>query len=610
MAKLNANQIASEVLKAIGGSENIISASHCATRLRLVVSDSKKVNKATVEQVDGVKGAFEASGQIQIIFGTGVVNKVYDEFAILANIQVQTKDDVKKAAMQKQNIFFRAIKMLGDIFIPIIPAIVASGLLMGLMDGLPKVFPELLQNDTYTLIQLFSNAAFVFLPILIAMSAGKVFGANIYLSAVIGMVLIHPNLMNAWSVASAEVIPTTSVWFGLYDIQLVGYQGHVVPVVVAIFLLSVIEKKLHKVVPEMFDLFVTPLVSVLLTSYITLTTVGPIFVTIENWILSGALYLISIPLGIGAAIAGGLYGVTVVGGVHHMYNALEAGLLSSTGVNAWMPIATAANVAQGGAALAVALKSRDKKIKAMALPASLSAFMGITEPAIFGVNLRFIKPFVCACIAAAFGGIFASITGIVATAYGITGIFGILITGNHLVQYLLLMVISAGIAFALSWFTHKDQVAETSADNTLKPADEGGIIAPLEGKISPISEMNDETFASGVLGKGVMITPTGSNAIAPFDGTVEMIFPTSHAVALKSNDGVELLIHIGINTVELDGKYFKAFVQSGQTVSKGQKLISFEIEEIKKAGYDISTAVTVTNSDEVVFDLEKALIKV
>lgn len=268
--------------------------------------------------------------------------------------------------------------------------------------------------------------------------------------------MIHPNLINAWNVASmtaaGEAIPQASVWFGLYNINLVAYQGHVIPVVIAVWFMSMLEKQLHRIVPEIIDLFVTPLVTVLVTGYLTLTLIGPVFSWIENGVLWAVSQLIAIPFGIGAFLMGAVYAPTVVAGVHHMYNMIEAGLLSSTGVNTWMPIATAANVAQGAAALAVALKVRDKKIKAMALPASLSAFLGITEPAIFGVNIRFMRPFVAGMIGGAAGALVGALFNVGASAYGVTGIFGLLITTDHLFGYLCTMAVAAVVAFAVSWF--------------------------------------------------------------------------------------------------------------------------------------------------------------
>ena len=609
-------KVAQQVLECVGGGENLVSAAHCATRLRMVIADNGKCSKEKLEQIDGVKGVFEASGQLQVIFGTGVVNKVFEEFAPLAGIDVaSTKDDVKKAAASKQNWFFRAIKSLGDIFVPIIPAIVASGLLMGLLEGLCNVYPAMAQSSTYTIIHLFSNAAFVFLPILIAISAAKTFGGNIFLGAVIGMIMIHTDLMNAWSVAGATDIPTASVWFGLYDIKLVGYQGHVIPVVIAVWLMSAIEKKLHKIVPEIIDLFVTPLVTVLVTGYVTLTIIGPVFVVVENGVLDGAKWLITLPFGIGAAIAGAAYAPTVVAGVHHMYNALEAGLLSAEGVNTWMPIATAANVAQGAAALALSLKTKNQKTRSVALPASLSAFLGITEPAIFGVNLRYVKPFIAGCIGGAAGGLVAGIMHVGASAYGITGVFGFLITTDCTMGYLLDLVVAAGVAFILSWILYREKSEDptetvqeipeteknddtTSVENVDSKQDDKAVYSPLEGKLIPMTEVPDETFASKALGDGVAVIPEKGCVYAPFDGEVEMVYDTGHAIGLVREDGMEVLIHVGINTVELGGKYYTAKVSNGQKIKKGDLLLEFDMDEIAKAGYSLVTPVIVTNSDE------------
>lgn len=607
--------IAKQIYENIGGTENIISAAHCATRLRLVIGDNGKCAKEALENIEGVKGVFEASGQLQIILGTGTVNKVYEEFIALAGISAASKEEVKQAAASKQNIFQRLIKTLGDVFVPIIPAIVASGLLMGLLEGLSKVYPSLADSGTYTIIHLFSNAAFVFLPILIAVSAAKVFGGNIFLGAVIGMIMIHTDLLNAWAVAGAESVPKADAWFGLYEINLVGYQGHVIPVVIAVWFMSMLEKKLHKIVPEIIDLFVTPLVTVLVTGYLTLTIFGPVFSWIENGVLNGVQFLITLPLGIGSALAGAVYAPTVVAGVHHMYNALEAGLLSSKGLNIWMPIATAANVAQGAAALALALKTKNQKLKALALPSSLSAFLGITEPVIFGVNLRYIKCFIAGCIGGAAGGLVAGMTGVGASAYGITGLFGYLITTDYTLQYTLTIAVSVAVAFVLSWILFKDEQddqkkeiaagkehQETTAEiYTIEQAEKNTVYSPLKGKAIMLSEVNDATFAGEVLGKGMAVVPEEGEVYAPFDGTVETIFETKHAIGLTSKDGVEVLIHIGLNTVELGGKFYELHVEAGQEVKAGQPLVSFQMEEIKKAGYDITTPVIVTNS----FDYEE-----
>ena len=605
---------AQEIYDHIGKKENIISAAHCATRLRLVISDNSKADKEYVENIEGVKGVFFAQGQMQIILGTGVVNKVYDEFIQIAGISESSKDELKKVAASKANPIQRLIKTLGDIFVPIIPAIVASGFLMGIMEALNfMVNNGFLNIDTsgsiYTFAQLFSNTAYTFLPILIAYSGAKVFGANPYLGAVIGMIMIHPNLQNAWTVATEGVKATQKVWFGLYSIDMVGYQGHVIPVIIAVWVLAQIEKRLHKVVPAMFDLFVTPLVSVFVTGYLTLSIIGPIFVTVENGLLNGIQWLIALPFGIGSFIMGAFYAPTVVAGVHHMYTIIDLGQLSKFGVTYWLPLASAANIAQGGATLAVALKTKDQKIKSMAVPSALSACMGITEPAIFGVNLRFGKPFVMGCIGGAFGALFASVTGLGATGTGVTGIFGILLCLNNPVSYILMFVIAFGAAFVLTWlFGYKDtnvsektESVEAVGDKSTTEksnADDSVLYSVSEGTAILLSQVNDATFASEVLGKGIAVIPSKGEVVAPCDAVVETVFDTKHAVGLSTESGMELLIHIGINTVELNGKYFTSHVKNGDHVKKGQLLVSFDMEKVKAAGYDVTTPLIVTNSDD------------
>lgn len=601
---------AQEIYNHVGKKDNIISAAHCATRLRLVIADNSKADKDAVENIDGVKGVFFAQGQMQIILGTGVVNKVYDEFIRIAGISESSKEELKKVAASKANPFQRLIKTLGDIFVPIIPAIVASGFLMGIMEALNfMVNNGFLDINTsgsiYTFAQIFSNTAYTFLPILIAYSAGKVFGANPYLAAVIGMIMIHPNLQNAWTVATEGVQITQKVWFGLYSIDMVGYQGHVIPVVIAVWVLAQIEKRLHKVVPAMLDLFVTPLVSVFVTGYLTLSIIGPVFVTLENGLLDGVQWLIALPFGIGSFIMGAFYAPTVVAGVHHMYTIIDLGQIAKFGMTFWLPLASAANLAQGGAALAVALKTKDQKIKSMAVPSALSACMGITEPAIFGVNLRFGKPFITACIGGACGALAASITGLGATGTGVTGIFGILLCLNQPAAYLLMMAVSLGVSFALTWmFGYKDEekVQKKETAETITKSDSESesplLFSPLEGTAIPMAQVKDETFAAEVLGKGVAVIPEKGQVKAPCNAVVETVFDTKHAIGLKADNGAELLIHIGVNTVELGGKYYETHVSEGDHVKAGQLLITFDMDRIKEEGYDVTTPLIVTNTDE------------
>ena len=614
---------AQDILDHVGGSKNIASAAHCATRLRLVIADNKKVSKEALENVDGVKGVFEASGQLQIILGTGTVNKVFAEFIDIAGITASSKAEAKEAAAEKQNWFMRAIKLLGDIFVPIIPAIVASGFLMGIMNSLDFMnsngFLHInTHSSIYVFANLFSNIAYTFLQILIAFSAAKAFGANQYLGAVIGMIMIHPSLQNAYTVATEGVQQTQSVFFGLFKIDMVGYQGHVIPVIIAVWILAVIEKKLHKIVPEVLELFVTPLVSVFVTGYLTLSIVGPIFVWAENAILGAIQWMLTLPLGIGSLIMGGLYAPTVVTGIHQMYTAIDIGQLAKYGVTYWLPLASAANVAQGAAALAVGIKSKDKKIKSLALPSSLSAFMGITEPAIFGVNLRFFKPFIAGCIGGGCGALYASLVHLGAKGTGVTGIFGILLCLNQPLQYLIEMVIAVGVAFVISFLIYKDAepkaATETAAVENIETADavttdattadttaeiaEETLTSPVNGTQIPLSEVADEIFASEMLGTTVAVEPADGKIVAPCDGEVSNIFETGHAVCITTESGGELLIHIGIDTVKMDGKGFTKKVSDGDKVHAGDILVEADLEEIKNAGYQTTTMMILTNTDE------------
>ena len=612
-------ELAKKILELVGGTENVVSVRHCATRLRIVVADKEKIQVKEIENLEKVKGSFFNSGQYQIILGTGTVNKVFAEFIDIAGITASSKAEAKEAAAEKQNWFMRAIKLLGDIFVPIIPAIVASGFLMGIMNSLDFMNSNgFLQINThssiYVFANLFSNIAYTFLQILIAFSVAKAFGANQYLGAVIGMIMIHPSLQNAYTVATEGVQQTQSVFFGLFKIDMVGYQGHVIPVIIAVWILAVIEKKLHKIVPEVLDLFVTPLVSVFVTGYLTLSIVGPIFVWAENAILGAIQWMLTLPLGIGSLIMGSLYAPTVVTGIHQMYTAIDIGQLAKYGVTYWLPLASAANVAQGAAALAVGIKSKDKKIKSLALPSSLSAFMGITEPAIFGVNLRFFKPFIAGCIGGGCGALYASLVHLGAKGTGVTGIFGILLCLNQPLQYLIEMVIAVGVAFAISFVIYKDaepkavtaDVTETTGTTetveNIEIADnnkaEETLTSPVNGTQISLSEVVDETFASEMLGTTVAVEPADGKIVAPCDGEVSNIFETGHAVCITTESGGELLIHIGIDTVKMDGKGFTKKVSDGDKVHAGDILVEANLEEIKNAGYQTTTMMILTNTDE------------
>ena len=609
---------AKEIFDTVGGRSNLVSAAHCATRLRLVTVDNSKIDMKKLENINGVKGVFSNNGQLQLIIGTGTVNKVYDEFLKVSGMTAATKEEVKAAAAAKQPVFKRMIKALGDVFVPILPAIVASGLMMGLVEALGKAMPAFAGSDWYGILDLFANTAFTFLPILIAVSAARVFGGNIFLGAVIGMIMIHPNLINAWSVASMDAADIP-VWhlFG-FSIRQVGYQGHVIPVIIAVWIMCKLENWLHKHVPEMIDLFVTPLCTVLITGFLTIGLIGPVFSTAETYVLEFASWIITVGHGIGAMIMGAIYPLTVVCGIHHMYNVIEAGMLASDGVNIWMPIASAANFAQGAACLAVGLKARNYKTKSLSIPSALSAALGITEPAIFGVNLRFMKPLVCGMAGGAVGALLGSIFHIGATSYGVTGIPGFLTTLDYSAQYAIMLAVSFAVAFALTWFTWKEDPEDakvtaaktddaptaepTATEETAEEVTVDGtakkLYAPIQGTIVPRNEIPDDTFAAGVLGDGVGIDPEEGVVVAPFDGEISSVTDTKHAIGITGPADMEVLIHVGVDTVNMKGDGFELLVEEGQKVKAGQKLMTFDIAKIKAAGYSPVAAVLLTNSDD------------
>ena len=637
---LDYRKCAQEIADNIGGGSNVVSAAHCATRLRLVIADNSKVNKEVLENVDGVKGMFESNGQLQLIIGTGTVNKVYDEFLSITGASAASKEDVKAAAAAQQPWYIRLLKPIGDVFVPILPAIVASGLMMGLVEALAKI-PGLGfgGTDWFAFLDTAANTAFAYLPVIVAISAARVFGGNIFLGAVIGLLMIHAAFLNGWNVGSAEQV---AKFFGidvngvspyLYDwaanpdnvtvaslggipkwhlfgpilpINRVGYQGHVIPVMLAVLFMSKVESWLHKHVPEMIDLFVTPLTTVLVTALVTLTIIGPIFSTLETIVLNGAEKLVANP--IGSCIMGALYPCTVVMGLHHMYNVIEAGMLASKGLNTWMPIASAANFAQFGACLAVGLRSKNQKTKAVAIPSSMSAALGITEPAIFGVNMRFMKPFVGGMIGGAVGALVAAFMGIGASAYGVTGIPGYL-TINNAVLYTIVLAISGGLAFFITTVIFKEDEPKKAAPKAAPPIDintqpvvmEVGadkVKSPAVGTLVPQEQIPDATFASGVLGAGLGITPSKGVVVAPVDGTISTVAESKHAIGISTDSGLELLIHVGVDTVAMNGDGFSPAVAEGDTVKAGDLLLNFDIDKIHKAGYADTVVFLLTNSDD------------
>ena len=447
---MNINATASALVPLLGGKENIASAAHCATRLRLVLVDDSKVDKAAIEKLDGVKGCFSNAGQIQIIFGTGLVNKVYAEFVRYAGTGESSKSELTELAAKKLNPLQRIARLLSNIFVPIIPAIVASGLLMGAL-GMVRTYgwadPD---SALFIMLDMFSSAAFIILPILIGFTAAKEFGGNPYLGATLGGILTHPALTNAWGVASGF---KTMDFFGV-DVAMIGYQGTVFPVLLAVWFMSLIEKRLRKVIPNALDLILTPFLTVVITGFVALLFIGPAGRMLGDGISFVLSNLINHAGWLAGLVFGGSYSAIVITGIHHSFHAIEAGLLGnpSIGVNFLLPIWAMANVAQGGACLAVYFKTRDVKIKAIAVPSAFSALLGITEAAIFGINLRFMKPFIAALMGGALGGAWVVANHVGMTAVGLTGIPGIaIVQASSVVSYLIGMVIAFGAAFIISY---------------------------------------------------------------------------------------------------------------------------------------------------------------
>ena len=601
-------EIAKKVIEALGGRENVNSVAHCATRLRVMVKDEAKINKDAIENLEKVQGAFFNSGQYQIIFGTGTVNKMYDEVVALG-LPTSSKEDMKAEAAKQGNWFQRAIRTFGDVFVPIIPAIVATGLFMGLRGFLASL-GYTLPNDLNVYSQILTDTAFIVLPALVVWSTFRVFGGNQTIGIVLGMMLIAGQLPNAWVVASGgDVTPT--IFFGF--IPVVGLQGSVLPAFIIGVVGAKFEKAVRKVVPEVLDLLVTPFVTLLVMSILGLFLIGPIFHVVEEYILAGTQAILHLPFGLGGFLIGGVHQVIVVSGVHHIFNFLEAKLVA-TGANPFNAIITAAMTAQGAATVAVGVKTKNPKLKALAFPAALSAFLGITEPAIFGVNLRYRKPFFLSLIAGAIGGGLASILGLAGTGMGITIIPGTsLYVGNgQLLQYLLMVAVSFALGFALTYmFGYEDEVeevagaiSEAETDRLTEEAVTGTLVSPSEdviqtpivGDVVALSNVNDPVFSSGAMGQGIAVKPSQDVVYAPADAEVTIVFPTGHAYGLRTANGAEILIHVGIDTVSMNGEGFEAKVAQGDKVKAGDVLGTFDSNKIAAAGLDDTTMVIVTNT--------------
>ena len=606
---MNNTEIAKSVIEAIGGKDNVSSVAHCATRLRIMVKNKEKIDTNRVENIEKVQGAFFNAGQFQIIFGTGTVNRIYDEVVSLG-LPTSTTSEMKAEAAKQGNWFQRAVRTFGDVFVPIIPAIVATGLFMGLR-GLLEAFGVVLPSDFLIYSKILTDTAFIALPALVVWSTFKVFGGNQTIGIVLGLMLISGSLPNAWEVAKGgEIVPIK--FFGLVDV--VGLQGSVLPAFIIGVVGANFEKWVRKYVPEVLDLLVTPFITLFVMSILGLFVLGPIFHQVEKVILSITTTVLYLPFGLGGLIIGGTHQLIVVSGVHHIFNLLEINLLSATGQNPFNAIITAAMTAQGAAAVAIGVKTKSPKLKALTFPAALSAFLGITEPVIFGVNLRFRKPFVLSLLAGALGGALSALLGLAGTSNGITIIPGsMLYVGNgQLLQYLFMVAVSFALGFTFTYlFGYDDSMLdtpveaegpssqETQEEEVAAPATERAdekLRSPIVGEVVALSEVNDPVFSSGVMGQGIAVKPSKGVVYAPADAEIAIAFPTGHAYGLKTDNGAEILIHVGIDTVSLNGEGFEAKVSQGDRVRAGDIIGTFDSEVIAANGLDDTTMVIITNT--------------
>ena len=617
-------KVASDVVKAVG-KDNLVAAAHCATRLRLVLKDDTKVDQKALDENPDVKGTFKIDGQYQVIIGAGDVNFVYDELIKETGLSEVSTDDLKQIASsgKKFNPIMALIKLLSDIFVPIIPALVAGGLLMALRNFLtsaglfgPKSIEEMYPaiKGISAMIQLMSAAPFMFLPILVGISAAKRFGANQFLGAAIGMIMTTPDLGGS-----------TEYWniFG-YHVAQTNYAYQVIPVLAAVWLLSVLEKFFHKKLPSSVDFTFTPVLSVMITGFLTFTVIGPVMLLVSNGITDAIVWLYNTTGFIGMGIFGGTYSLIVMTGLHQSFPAIETQLLSAwtNGVGYGdfiFIVASMANVAQGAATFAIWFLTKNSKTKGLTSSAGVSALLGITEPALFGVNLKYRFPFFCALIGSGVAAAVAGLLKVVAVSLGSAGFLGFLsINATSIPFYVLCELISFAIAFAITYFYGKTKAAgvfeaeaaaeqiavetpstkeaEVAAESARPGVSAETIVSPLAGETVPLTAVNDPVFSSEAMGKGIAVKPSGNTVYSPVDGIVQIAFETGHAYGLKSDNGAEVLIHVGIDTVSMNGKGFAQKVTANQKVKKGDVLGTFDTAAIAAAGLDDTTMIIVTNT--------------
>ena len=626
--------VAQRVLKDVGGAGNIVAAAHCATRLRLVLKNQDKVDQAAIDNDEDLKGSFLNAGQFQIIVGPGDVNEVHKHL-IAAGAPEASKDDLKEIASKQGNIVSRFIKTIADIFVPLIPVLVGGGMLMAINSVLtskgifgPESFiamhPE--WADFADIINLLSAAPFAFLPVLVGFSATKVFGGNPYLGMTMGAAMVSPALMNGYNVAAslagAEGTDPMKYWnlFGL-QVQQAGYQGTVLPIMLVAFILSHIEKFFHKVLKGTIDFIFTPTLTILITGFLTFLLVGPPMFQLGTWLGEGINWLYTVAGPLGGLLFGTFYAFIVMTGMHQAFPPIEMSLWA-TGGSFIFVVASMSNVAQGAAAAGVALTTKNKKIKGIASASAPSAFLGITEPAMFGVNLALRWPFYIAIVSAGIGAMVASILNVKAIALGAAGYIGFPsispTTGAGWAGFFGCLILTTVIAFVASFIWGKrveagnTEEAEAPAVAAAAPAaavaSEVGesveIGSHMVGSVVLLADVKDPTFSSGALGAGTAVEPTEGKLYAPADGKITVAFPTGHAYGLRTEDGLDLLMHIGMDTVELDGKHFEPKVAKGDTVKRGDIIAEFDIPAIKAAGYPLATPMVITNAKKAAASVE------
>lgn len=624
-------RVATTVLKAVGGPDNISAAAHCATRLRLVLVDPSQVDQPALDNDADVKGTFTAGGMFQIIIGPGDVDIVYDKMISDGGVKEVSKDEAKQVAAQKDNPLVRLIKMIADIFVPILPALIAGGLMMAINNVLTakglfgdqsvvEMVPAI--ADYAALINMISAAAFAFLPVLIGFSAVKRFGGNVYLGAAMGAAMVSTNLINAYDygamIDAGQSIPAWHL-FGL-TVEQVGYQAQVIPVLFVSWLLVFIEKRFHKIFKGTADFLLTPLFTMLITGFLAFVVVGPLTRILANGITDGLQWIYTTAGPLGGLIFGLVYSPIVVTGLHQSFPAVELPLISQGG-SFIFPIASMANVAQGAATLAIFFKARDAKLKGMSGASAASALFGITEPAIFGVNLRLRWPFFIAIACAGVGGALVSIFNVKAISLGAAGLVGFVsILPADIPLYLVSLFITIALSFTATFIyassRGKASLAGTQVGETLEEeaidnevtAEQAEVVfpvgaeqdyqvsAPVRGQLLALDQVNDQTFASGMLGVGAAVLPSEGPVTSPVDGEVVVAFPTAHAYALRSVSGIDILIHIGMDTVQLKGEHFASKVVKGQKVRRGDVLAEVDWAAVAAAGYDLTTPVVVTNA--------------